>query len=131
MTDILLEQTYATMASDEVKPSTSFLSKLFTPKPSKLYGINGSIYAHMCQELEPERDFKVPDEAWNASLDPAAQRLRYRSDSEISTTSTQVATPVKSPIFDVPKWSWPDLHLKENGPATAPISEPLKPQHKG
>lgn len=79
----------------------------------------------MCQELEPERSLEMPVEAWNASVDPEISHQRYRSDSDSSTTTVVSTTPAKSPVYDVPKWSWPEGKLCSTH---APLSEPLKPQ---
>ena len=84
----------------------------------------GSIYAGMCQELEPEDNQSLPVETWNASHEAEAQRQRYRSDSNISVTST-VATPVQSAGFEVPKWTWPQSEKLPSGHRR--ISEPLRP----
>ena len=126
MTEILLEQTLGisnnnSTMSDSSAPY-SFLGRLLSTKSSKLSGINGSIYSQMCQQLEPEKDNGLPAESWNASVDPMSQRSRYRSDSELSTVSKQS---LESPTFDVPKWSWPEIHRAVT--PTRRISEPLKP----
>lgn len=78
----------------------------------------------MCQELEPERQLEMPVEAWNASVDPDLPHQRYRSASD-SSVSTIATTPAKSPVYDVPKWSWPE---RKASAGHAPLSEPLKPQ---
>lgn len=122
MTELLIQQT-ASMAT--TSPFSIFgLFSSSSTKPSR----RGLIYSGMCQELEPERQLEMPLEAWNASVDPELPHQRYRLASDSSTTtvaSTVASTPVKSPVYDVPKWSWPERKVNATH---APLSEPLKPQ---
>lgn len=106
---------------------TSFFGKLFSPRPTRMSNRLGSIYAGMCHELEPEKDERMPVESWNASIDPRVQQQRYRSDSDLSVTST-TSMPVRSPVFDVPRWTWPEND--NSAIVVTPISEPLKPISK-
>jgi len=126
MTEILLQQatTMAASTSSETSAPFSLLSRLLSTKSSRMSGRMGGIYAGMCSELEPERPHGLAVEAWNASVDPQPQQNRYRSDSNLSATSIET-NPAKSPVFDVPKWTWPDR--KASSGSLTPISEPLKP----
>ena len=83
-----------------------------------------TIYAGMCSELEPERPHGISPEAWNASTDSQAQQQRSRSDSDLSATTVE-PNPAKSPVFSVPKWTWPER--KASSGSLTPVTEPLKP----
>lgn len=120
------------MSSSNTENSSafSFLGRLLSSKPSRLHGTLGGIYSGMCQELEPQRDNGLPQESWNAYVDPRPQSVRYRSDSDssvVSAKSTITKTPMTTPIptFDVPKWTWPATELPHI--SIVPISESLKP----
>ncbi|KAK5942237.1 hypothetical protein PMZ80_004800 [Knufia obscura] len=113
----------STTSSESSSPFSLF-GRLLSNKPSRLSGRMGSIYTGMCSELEPERPHGVAAEAWNASVEPQVQQQRYRSDSDSSAITTETDA-AKSPVFNVPKWTWPER--KASSGSLTPVSEPLKP----
>ncbi|KAJ9655956.1 hypothetical protein H2198_005304 [Neophaeococcomyces mojaviensis] len=131
MTEVLVQQVNNMESSKATETSSSFslLGNLFASRPSRLHGTMGSIYVGMCEELKPDESH-LPSESWNASVDsqPQQQRLRSYSDMSAASTENTASNILKSPVFDIPRWTWPE-HKAATLPTT-PISKPLEPTKK-